>query len=571
MTPPIAPPPERPTATDPNTLRIIPLGGLGEVGKNMMALVYGHAAIIIDTGIMFPEADMHGVDYIIPDFTHFATMMHEQQIHIEGIVITHGHEDHTGAIAHVWNALPAPVYATALTCGLIEVKLRSAHIAEKVALHRFKAGDVLQLGPFQVETFHVCHSIPDCVGLGIQTPVGLVIHTGDFKFDQTPVDGWPTDFGTLAGYAARNPLVLLSDSTNADHPGWTPSEMVINDAFDKVFRNAKGRVIVATFASLISRIQQVADTAARFGRKLAITGSSMSDNVKMALNLGYLKLPDGLLISVDEALRMPREQVAFMATGTQGEPSSVLNRLAADRHQKLRLTPGDTVVVSAHPIPGNEEGVFRTINKLIKRGAEVIYDPMAPVHVSGHASQEEQKLMLALTRPRYFVPVHGELRHLHAHARLAEQVGVPAAQIAVIENGTVVEFDAAGQMRLGERVPGGYIFVDRGTVGETTLALLREREKLSRDGVLFASAVVDRERRILCDEPQVVARGFLLLGDTDTEMAKLRGSIRTAALGALAQPGDVTDLQAAVHAGLDSAIRAVTRRRPQIFVHISTV
>src|SRR5689334_3431258 len=342
---------------DSPSLQIIPLGGLGEVGKNMMAFQYGTEAIIIDTGIMFPENDMLGIDYIIPDFK-FLTQ--REDFHVRAIIVTHGHEDHTGAIQHVAAAFSAPIYATPLTRGLLEVKLKQAKLLDQMQMVTFRAGDRLELGPFTVEAFHVCHSIPDGVGLGITTPVGLVVHSGDFKFDHTPVDNWPPDFAKLAEFSARGVLALLSDSTNADRPGWTPSEAVIDEAFDRVFRAAPGRIIVATFASLISRIQQVATAAERYQRKLAIAGHTMSENIKMAVNLGYLELSPDLMISLDEAVRRDPCEVVIMATGTQGEPSAVLGRLATGQHHQLSIQPGDTVIMSAHPIPGNEEGVHRT-------------------------------------------------------------------------------------------------------------------------------------------------------------------------------------------------------------------
>ncbi|MCC6798876.1 MAG: ribonuclease J, partial [Anaerolineae bacterium] len=438
-------------------LKIIPLGGLGEIGKNMMLLEYGDEGLIIDVGIMFPENDMLGIDYIIPDFGYVVERL-SQGLTIHGVIVTHGHEDHTGAIGHVLDAIKAPVYATALTAGLLEVKMRQSGHADH-PLIVFRAGDTLELGVFRVETFHVCHSIPDGVGLGITTPVGLLVHSSDFKFDHTPVDGWPPDFARLAEFAQRGVLALLSDSTNADRPGWTPSESVIGAAFDEVFRTATGRVIVATFASLISRIQQVAAAAERHGRKMAIAGFSMQEYIKVATRLGYLNLPPSLMVNLEQANKMKPREIVIMATGTQGEPSAVLGRLAWGRHRALEIDRGDTVIMSAHPIPGNEELVHRTMNKLIQRGATVIYDPLLPVHVSGHASREELKLLINLVRPKFFIPVHGELRHLTEHSRLAQTLGIPAKHIAVVENGTMIEL-TPDTLTIGERVPGGYVFVD---------------------------------------------------------------------------------------------------------------
>jgi ribonuclease J len=434
---------------------------------------------------------------------------------------------------------------------------------------------VLDIPPFKVETFHVCHSIPDCVGVGIQTPHGLIVHTGDFKFDQTPVDNWPTDYARLASFSERSPLLLLSDSTNADRAGWTPSERVIDAAFDGVFRKAKGRIIVATFASLISRVQQVANAAQRYGRKMAIMGHSMSDNIRMATALGYLELPPELLVNMDEAMRLPHDQIVFMATGTQGEPTAVLNRIAGGRHKNLALHPDDTIVMSAHPIPGNEEAVYRIINRLLARGATVIYDSIAPVHVSGHASQEEQKLMLSLVRPRYFIPIHGERRHLQMHAALAEQVGIPRENIAIIENGVIVEFDESGNMTVGARYPGGYVFVDGATVGDISLELLREREHLSRDGVVIVSVAVRAADKSLCAPPQITTRGFVLQRDMEMFLTQIRDaiahSLQTAApIETPAEPPEIT-LEDRLRGDIERAIHVATRRRPQVFVSVLQV
>ena len=395
-----------------NKLRIIPLGGLGEVGKNMTVYEYGKDILIVDTGIMFPENDMLGIDYIIPDFDYLLDKVDR----VVGIVITHGHEDHIGAIRHILDEIPAPIYATPLTRGLIEAKLARNNVLSKAELHTVEAGQSIQLGAFKVELFHVCHSIPDAVGLGITSPAGLLIHMSDFKFDHTPVDGWPTDFAKLAELSSRGVDLLLSDSTNAERPGWTPSEMVIGPALDNVFATAPGRIIVASFASLISRMQQVSDAAVRHNRKLAFVGTSMVDNAKIARKLGYLDVPDNTLISIEQALNMDPKQLVLMCTGSQGEPSSIIGRLSAGTNRQFDLKPGDTVVLSSHPIPGNEESVSRTINRMLRRGADVIYDAIAPIHVSGHASQEEQKLLLNIVRPKNFIPIHGELRQLKRHA-----------------------------------------------------------------------------------------------------------------------------------------------------------
>ena len=484
-------------------LRIIPIGGSGEVGKNMTVIEYDNQILIIDSGIMFPENDMLGIDYIIPDFNYIVENKHK----VVAVVITHGHEDHTGSIRHLMEVIDAPIYGTPLTLGLIEVKLLKANIRDKVTLNVTHAGESFQVGDFKVEFCHVCHSIPDGVALGITTPAGLIVHSGDYKFDHTPVDNWPTDYAKLAEWSKRGVLALLADSTNAERPGWTPSEKVIDGAFDDVFKNAEGRVIVATFASLISRMEQVGQAAFRHGRKMAFAGYSMKENSKMALKLGYLKIPKETIVSIEQALEMPPSQVAIMCTGSQGEPSSIMGRLATGRNNLFNVVPGDTIVLSSHPIPGNEETVSRIINRMIQRGANMIYDPIAPVHVSGHASQEEIKFMIHLVKPKHLIPVHGEARQLRQHANMAAELGIPRDRIGEVENGTIIEFEN-GKMSIKERLPGGYIFVDGALVGETDFRIIRQRESLSRAGVVIISAMVNRSSGRTIKAPEITTHGF---------------------------------------------------------------
>ncbi len=540
------------------TLRVIPLGGLGEIGKNMTVFEYGGDILIVDTGIMFPEGDMLGIDYIIPDFQYLM----DKRDRVKGIVITHGHEDHTGAIHHVLQEINAPIYATPLTRGLLEVKLARGGVHQKAKLHTVNAGDTVQIGQFTVEFAHVCHSIPDCVALGITTPAGLIVHTGDYKLDHTPVDNWPTDYAKLAEWAGRGVMAMLADSTNADKAGWTPSERVIEPAFDKVFREAKGRILVATFASLISRIQQVAEAAQRHGRKMAFVGTSMRENAKMAVQLGYLKVDDELVVPIDDALKMRPDQVVLMCTGSQGEPSSIVGRLATGTNRQFDLVAGDTVVLSSHPIPGNEETVSKVINKLFQRGAHVIYDPIAAVHVSGHASQDEMLFMLNLVKPEYLIPVHGELRHLHQHAKLAQRVGLAPEDIAVIENGQVVEF-RNGKMHLAERVPGGYVFVDGSGVGDIGPSVMREREALARDGFIFVNLKIDDVTGHLLTEPEIITRGFVYMRDSDQLLAETRRQIEKA----VAQSNG--NLQNSVEQSLRNFFFDATKRRPMIFVVVN--
>jgi len=539
-------------------LRLIPLGGLGEVGKNMLVIEYGEHILVVDAGLMFPENDMLGIDYIIPDFQYLL----DKRQRIRGIIVTHGHEDHTGAMHHLMEQINAPIYATPLTRGLVEVKLSRNGLLNRLNLNTVNASEAVQIGPFQIEFFHVCHSIPDGVGLGITTPAGLIVHSGDFKFDHTPVDNWPTDYAKLGEFGGRGVMMLLADSTNADKRGWTPSERVIDPAFDQVFRTAPGRIIIATFASVISRMQQAANAAIAHHRKLAFVGTSMNENAKMARKLGYLDLPDDLLVSVEQAKKTRPSEVVLMCTGSQGEPSSILGRLSTGTNRQFDLVAGDTVVLSSHPIPGNEESVHRTINRLFRRGANVIYDAIAPVHVSGHASQEEMKLLLNLVKPKYFIPIHGELRHLHIHASLAREVGIPEERIAVLENGHVVEFSQRG-MQVIDRVPGGYVFVDGTGVGDIGPDVVREREALARDGIVLVNLSLDCRNGQLTEEPEVITRGFILTRDANELLA---GISKLACEAVKRGNGNLReDLQ---HT-LSSYIYNETKRRPMIFVTTS--
>lgn len=542
------------------SLRIIPLGGMGEVGKNMMAYEYEDDIILVDTGLMFPENDMLGVDYIIPDFKY----LYDKVDRVKGIFITHGHEDHIGAIHHVMEVVNAPIYATPLTRGLLENKLARNGLSSKTVVHTVNAGEKVKVGHFSVEFFHVCHSIPDGVGFGIECPAGLVVHSGDYKFDHTPVDNWPSDYAKLAEFQRRGVLALLSDSTNAERPGWTPSERVIDDAFNKVFREAKGRIIIASFASLISRMQQVANAARQHGRKMAFAGPSMLDNMKIARKLGFLDIDDTLVVPIDQALTMKDHEVVIMCTGSQGEPTSILGRLSTGTNRLFDIQPGDTVVLSSHPIPGNEENVYRTINRLFERQANVIYEAIAPVHVSGHASQEEMKLLLHLTRPKFFIPVHGELRQLRQHSRLAKEVGIPEENIAVIENGQIVEL-TADSMQLTEKIPNSYIFVDGSSVGDIEADVMREREALAQDGVVMVNVIIDRMSGRLFKEPDIFTKGFIGLKDSESMLEQARK--RIAEVVPYSNGSVTQDVERAVK----DVLYAETHRKPTVFVSISKV
>jgi len=506
-----------------NTLRLIPLGGLGEIGKNMMLFEHGRDILIVDAGIMFPEHDMWGIDVVIPDFGY----LRERAGDVRGIVVTHGHEDHIGALPYLLGEvvpLDTPIYATPLACGLIDARL-SERLSERTDLtgranlRRITAGQGFRVGPFEVEFLAITHSIPDGVGLCITTDVGRIIHTGDFKFDYTPVRGGGPGFSRLGQLGAQGVLALLSDSTGSERSGYTPSEQVIVPALDRIFREAPGRIVVATFASLLSRVQQVINAAHAHDRVVALAGYSMLKTVEIARELGHLDVPKGLLVELGEALRLPETRVAIVTTGSQGQPEAALARMAEGTHRQIEIKPGDTIVLSSTPIPGNEEEVARVINKLIARGAEVIYPPLAAVHVSGHASREEQKLMLALTRPRFLVPVHGELRHLHAHARLAQEMGIAKENIFLLENGAVLELtrDAA---QIVEKIPNEDVFVAGSGVGEIGPAVMREREVLARDGFVLAMVPVSAATGEVTSKPELVSRGFVYLRESGDLMER---------------------------------------------------
>lgn len=508
-------------------LRLIPLGGLGEIGKNMMLFEYDRAILIVDAGIMFPEHDMLGIDVVIPDFGY----LRPRAADVVAIVITHGHEDHIGALPYLLGdvvPLETPIYATPLACGLIEARLSEwPNLAGRANLRRIEAGQGFRVGPFEVSFLAITHSIPDGVGLCIVTGVGRVIHTGDFKFDYTPVRGGGPGFSRLGQLGAQGVLALLSDSTGSERAGYTPSEQVIAPAFDQIFREAPGRIIVATFASLLSRVQQVIHAAAEHDRVVALAGYSMIKTVEIARELGHLDVPKGLLVDLSEALRLPDRRVAIVTTGSQGQPEAALARMAEGTHRQIEIKPGDTIVLSSTPIPGNEEEVARVINKLIARGAEVIYPPLAPVHVSGHASQEEQKLMLALTRPRFFVPIHGELRHLHAHARVARQLGIPQENIFILQNGDVLEL-TRDTARVVEHIPNEEVFVDGTGVGDVGPAVLREREILAHEGFVLAIVPVSAATGEVVGRPELVSRGVVYLRENKELMDRAAERVQQA-------------------------------------------
>ena len=502
-------------------LRVIPLGGLGEIGKNMLALEYDDDIVVIDCGVQFPKEDMLGVDLVIPDVTYLKERRHK----IKAILITHGHEDHIGALPYILPELQVPVYAPPLAAGLISVKLKRSRVPKDTRLETVEPGRPFKLGKFRVEFFRVCHSIPDSMGIALETPLGVVIHTGDFKIDHTPVDGKTTDIATISRYGSQGVLLLLSDSTYAEVPGYTPSEQVVGEALDRAIGEAPGRVLIASFASLISRIQQVMNAAAKHGRKMAVIGRSMVDNVNMAIKMGYLSPAPGLLISLEECKRLPANEVVLMTTGSQGEPTSALVRIANRNHREIEITPGDTVVISATPIPGNETVVAQTIDNLCRQKARVLHDKVALVHVHGHSSQEELKMMLNLTTPRFFVPIHGDYRHLQAHAALAQAVGVPEEGIFVLEDGDVLEITSAGGS-VTERVSAGQVYVDGSDTIDDASFILEERRALSKDGIVVLVVTFNGGTGFLTQAPMVVEYGFIGAGDSNGTLEKMISSLK---------------------------------------------
>ena len=492
-------------------MRIIPLGGLGEIGKNMMAVEYGDDIVVVDCGVQFPEGDMPGVDLIVPDVSYLV----ERADKVRAILITHGHEDHIGALPFVLPQVNAPVYAPRLAHGLISVKLNERRPTRGAVLEAIEPGIGYQFGDnLRATWFRVCHSIPDAMGIAIETPRGLVVHTGDFKIDHTPVDGRTMDLATLARYGSAGVLLLCSDSTYAEMPGYTTSERVVGEALDRAIADAPGRVMIATFASLIARMQQVVDAAEHSGRKVGLVGRSMEANVAVSMEMGYLKMPPGMLQPLSELRQLPPNEVVLLTTGSQGEPTSALVRIANKDHRDISVIEGDTVIISATPIPGNELGVGRTIDNLMRQGATVLYDRISTVHVHGHASQEELKLVLNLVRPRYFVPVHGEYRHLMAHAQLAWDVGVAESGIFVLEDGDVLELSDDGA-RVEEKVSARRIFIDGLNRRDHRSQVFRQRRSLSKDGVVVVVVSTDKESGLLVGDPKAVASGFM--EDSETE------------------------------------------------------
>ena len=538
-------------------LRVIPLGGLGEIGRNMMLLEYGDDLIAVDVGLMFPEEEMLGVDLVIPDFTYLRANAHK----LRAVFLTHGHEDHVGALPWFCREFSVPVYGARLTLGLVRVKLKE-HRLPVEPLREVETGESVRAGAFEVEFFPVAHSIPDACGLIIRTPLGTVVHTGDFKLDHTPVMDQHTDLMRLGQVGGEGCLLLLADSTYAEVEGHTPSEQLVGDSLRTIMVNAEGRVIVATFASLIARVQQVVDAAVFTGRKVFVTGRSMIDNVAMARQLDYLRAPEGTFVGVEEMRRLPPSELAVVTTGSQGEPTSALTRMANGSHRHVDIVEGDTVVLSANAIPGNEQAVARNVDNLFRQGARVLYNRAGNVHVRGHASQEELKIVQSLLQPEYFVPVHGEYRHLVTHARLAERVGVPPGNAFVLTDGDVLEIDD-DEARLAGRVSASYVYIDGLGVGDIDEYVLRDRAHLSTDGVLIVIVAVDARTGRLARPAEVLSRGFV---DNEEHAALLDRAARVAekALEGREHAAPAGEVNARLKDALAKFLYDETRRRPMV-------
>ncbi len=549
-------------------LKIIPLGGLNEIGKNLTVFEFGNDIVVLDCGMAFPDDNMPGIDMVIPDISY----LEKHRDKIRGIVRSHGHEDHIGGIPYFLLKINVPIYGTRLTLGLVECKLKEHHLLSKTKLVRVKSGDMVKLGAFKVEFIHTNHSIADAVAIALHTPIGVVLHSGDFKIDTTPIEGGMLDVARFGELGKKGVLALLSDSTNVERPGYTMSEATVGDTFDELFRGASDkRIIVATFASNIHRVQQIINAAYRYGRKVAVSGRSMENVVEVAMNLGYMSVPDGVMISIDDIKKYRPNQLCIITTGSQGEAMSALSRMAFSDHRKVEIVRGDMVIVSASPIPGNERAISNVINELFKKGAEVIYKSLENVHVSGHACQEELKLLIALTKPKYFIPVHGEYRHLMLHASLAERAGIPAKNIALSEIGQVIEL-GANSIRQSATVPSGVVLIDGLGVGDVGNIVLRDRKHLAEDGIIIVVVTIAKKTGEVLAGPDVLSRGFVYVRESEDLMEEAK----LVARGALEKCHDkkVKDwggIKNSLKTSMSDFMYAKTKRKPMVLPVIMEV
>ena len=547
-------------------VKIIPLGGLLEIGKNITVFEYENEMIIVDCGLAFPEDDMLGVDLVIPDISY----LERNKEKIKGMVITHGHEDHIGAIPYFLKQINVPIYATKLTAGLIRNKLEEHKLLRSTKLKIVNQGDKINLGKMKVEFIRSCHSIPDSVALAIHTPAGVIVHTGDFKIDYTPIDNEKMDFGRLAELGNKGVLALLSDSTNSERKGYTMSESTVGEVFDKLFLNCSKRIVVATFASNIHRIQQIVNSAVKYNRKVSVCGRSMINVIKTAMELGYIDVPDNTFIDIDMLKDYTDEQLVILTTGSQGEAMSALTRMASGEHRKVEITPNDLIIISANPIPGNEKYVSKVIDDLMQIGAEVVYSSLADIHVSGHACQEEQKLMLSLIRPKYFLPVHGEYRQLMAHAKTAVSVGIPPENIFIMNNGRVMEISENSAKMVGT-VQSGRVLVDGLGVGDVGSIVLRDRQHLSQDGLIIVVITMDQNGEVVSG-PEIISRGFVYVRESENLMDDVKKTVQRE-LDKCANKGikDWSGIKSNLKDGLRDYIFAKTKRNPMILPIITEV
>ena len=553
---------------EPKPIKVSFLGGLNEVGKNMTLFEYGEDMFLVDCGLAFPDQDMLGVDLVLPDFTY----VERNADRIRGIVITHGHEDHIGGLPYLLKVLNVPVYGTKLTIGLIQGKLREHGLLNSASLNVINPGDVITLGGFTVEAIHVNHSIPDALGLAIRCEGGTIVHTGDFKIDTTPIDGGMMDLGRLAEIGQEGVLCLMSDSTNAERPGFTESERKVGESFETLFRKAgNNRIIVATFSSNIHRVQQIMNVAASLGRKVALVGRSLENVVSISAELGYLNIPEGIVIDINMINRYPADKLVIITTGSQGEPMSALTRMAFSDHRKVEIHPNDYVIISATPIPGNEKTVSRVVNELMKLGADVVYEKMYEVHVSGHACQEELKMIMGIVKPKYFIPVHGELKHLRKHAGLALSMGIPKENILIADNGRVAEISKKA-LRCTSTVPAGRVFVDGYGVGDVGSVVLRDRKHLAQDGLVIVAVCIDRESGMIVSGPDVVTRGFVYVKESE-ELIKAAREVAVEAIEAQTDGGyfDWNSIKASLRDEISHLMYERTKRSPMILPVIMEV